>query len=187
MPQLRRCSQQLENASLSERRLAQPSSALPVAHDYLAMHPHLAQTAMSACRAYHLVVCRKGTRHEGESSCSSAPRAVLAGIRGYILVMVHFMPTTVRPQRWENAFNGSPPVISLFSEYSHTPVGKEAAGSSTKMCDTEADANDCTNLTLPRTSASFATVVTAVLKVHSRFLRWLQQDPQPAKLGFPPC
>lgn len=133
MSQLRRYSQQLENASLSERRLAQPSSALPVAHVYLAMRPHLAYTAMSACRAYHLVVCGKGIRHEGESSRSSAHRAVLAGIRGYILVMVHFMPTTVRPQRWEKAFNGPPLVISRFSEYSHAPVGKKAVAPSTSV------------------------------------------------------
>ncbi|KAH8782829.1 hypothetical protein F5883DRAFT_537117 [Diaporthe sp. PMI_573] len=98
---------------------------------------------------------QKRTRHEGESSRSSASRAVLAGIRGYTLVLAHFMPTTVPPQRWEKAFGGSPPGMSPFSEYSQARVGKKLAAPSTLMCDTEADADAdaCASLALPHTSA----------------------------------
>lgn len=161
MPQFRRYSQQLENASLIER-------PLPLNFFSPARCPRLFRNAPVSCLGCHVALSyippgclQKGIRHEGEGSRPSASRAFLAGIRVYILVMVHFMPTTVRPQRWEKAFNGSPPGMSLISEYSQACVGKKVATPLTLMCDTEADA-DAYYAWPYLAPKPFATVVTAV-------------------------
>lgn len=127
-----------KSLSLSERRLAQPSSALPVAHVHFLMRPYLAWTAGQVWVALSLSPpggLQKGPRHEVKALPQALPGP---RIRGCILVMVHFMPTTVRPQRWEKAFNDSPPGMSFFSGYSLPLVGRRAAAPSTLVCDIEA-------------------------------------------------
>lgn len=66
-------------------------------------------------------------------------------------MVVHFLPTTVRPQRWEKAFHDSPPGHAFLIR---KRVGNNTAALSTLMCDTDADADACASLALPLLFAS---------------------------------